>query len=639
MLQRIRDRITGKFALAILALLALPFVFFGINYNFIGLGYAAKVNGEDISVNAFESAYRNQLLALAEQGQEIPSELRGLVRDGVLDRLIGERLVEQYVGAAKFAVPNQAVTDAIQREPTWQVDGAFSRDVYYQWLEQRALTPAEFEANQRQFLRQSQLQRGVGASAFVTPAEYRRYLNLYLEQRQVQIAELDIGTLIDSIEVEDDAVSAFYDARPDDFQAPEMVDFRYVELNRDRLASDLEITEQDLTAYYEDTKDRYQQDERRRARHILIPFGDDEAAAEQQAQSVSARAQAGEPFEDLARQYSKDGGTAQSGGDLGLLLQTQLPPAVGEAVFAMDSGDIEGPVRSTFGFHIVRLDDIQAGGALPLAEVRGEVEQFLRADRATAAYDSLERSLSDALFDADDVEAIAAATGLEVREAQGFTRAGGDPFGANQTAIDGVFDETVLEDRDLSDILELDANRSVVLQVSDYHPAARRPIEDVQDDIIAAIKSERALEIATERAASVQSALGNGEEMDGAAPGDDGWTTRTVVIGRTPAEDENVGELQDPRLRGAVFQEKKPAPGQTRMGTVLTGDNKYAVYAVTGYAPGRPESIPLAERDAAKLQLGALSGSQDFAALVLDLQQNAEIVKSEDVLAADSVFE
>ena len=311
MLQNIRDRITGRLAIVILALIALPFVFFGINYNFVGLGFAAKVNGEEISITQFENAYRDQLLALAEQGTEIPEEFRTLVREGVLDRMIRDKLIDLYLDEAGYAVSDQLVTDFIQRDPTWQVDGQFSRDAYYDWLEVRAVDPGLFEASQRRALEQNQLQRGIAATAFVTPSEYRRYLNLYGEQREVSLAEIDINALTESIEVSDEDIQAYYDARPDAFMAPETVDLAYVELRRDELAETIDISEDDVLQYYEDSKSRYERDEQRQARHILIPFGDDEAAAEEQANALAARAQAGEPFDDLARQYSQDSATAR----------------------------------------------------------------------------------------------------------------------------------------------------------------------------------------------------------------------------------------------------------------------------------------------------------------------------------------
>ena len=632
MLQKIRDRITGKIALAFLALIALPFVFFGIDYNFIGLGYAAKVNGEEVSINMFENAYRNQLLALAEQGQEVPEELRTLVREGVLDTLIREELVLQYLRESGYRIPDTLVSEAIQSEPTWQEDGAFSPEAYYTWLEQRAITAAEFEENQRRFLEQNQLRRGIALTAFVTPAEYRRYLNLYGEQRQVAIAEIDVTALSEAVEVTDEDVQAYYDSRPDAFLSPESVDFQYVELSRSGLAETLEITEDELQRYYEQAGERFVRDEQRQARHILIPFGDDEAAAEAEAAALTARASAGEPFEDLARQYSKDGGTAPQGGDLGLLLKSQLPVELGDAIFVMEQGDVEGPVRSTFGFHVIRLDDIQSGGPMPLSEIRNELIAELRADKVEAVFQEKERDLSNALFDAANVESLAATVGLPLSSVSGFERSGGGPFGGNQAAIDAVFDERVLVDREVSDLVEIDADRTVVIGVSDYREAARRPLDEVAEDIARSIRSERAFALASERVSELRAALADGSNFDDAASGVEGFATRTVSVTR---QSQDV----DSRLRAAVFQEKKPAAGTPRVGTVVTAGGNYAVYSVTAYAPGRPESIPLAERDAMKEQLAVQSGSQDFASFVRELELRADIAKSEDALAADSFYE
>lgn len=632
MLQKIRDRITGKFALAILALIALPFVFFGINYNFIGLGYAAKVNGEEISIFQFETAYRNQLLALAEQGQEIPTELRALLREGVLDSLVRETLVDQFLDEAGYEVSDQMISDLIQRDATWQVDGEFSREAYYLWLEQRARSAAEFEASRRRGMMQNQLQRGIAATAFVTPSEYRRYLNLNGEQRQVSIAEIDVSALADTIEVSDEESQAYYDERPDAYRSSESVDLTYVELRRDALAAVIQISEDELQQYYQDSSSRYVQDERRQARHILIAFEDDEDAAEQQAAALAARAGAGEPFEDLARQYSKDSGSAQKGGDLGLLLRTQLPVELGDVIFAMERGDVEGPVRSTFGFHVIRLDEVRDGGPLPLEEIRGELESALLSDKVEADYLALSRELSNALFDAADMQSLGDAVGLDVMTVSGFTRSGGEPFGANQAAIDGVFDNRVLVDRNISDIIELDADRAIVVKVEAYHEAVRRPLEDVIDQVVSSVKSERALAIANERVSALQTALRAGTAFSEAAAEVEGMSTRTVAISRQDSE-------SDSRIRASVFQEKKPLSGQPRVGTVITEDGNYAVYSVTAHAPGRPESIPLAERDQMKLQLGFQSGSQDIASMIVELERRADIVKSEDVLSAESMFE
>ena len=632
MLQSIRDHLMGKVALGILALLALTFVFFGVNLNFAGFGYAARVDGEDISAAQFENAYRNQMFALAEQGTEIPEQFRSMVREGVLDRMIRETLIDQYLDTAGFEVSDKLVTDSIQQQPDWQVDGRFSMQTYLEALERDRVDPSQYEALQRRNLERFQLQRAIAATAFITPAEYRRYLNLYAEQRQATLAEIDIAGVEAGIEVTDEEVLAEYEANPDRFQAPESVDLAYVELRRDAIASEIEISEDELASYYETVQSRFVQDEQRRARHILIPFGADEAAAEEQATALTARAQAGEPFEDLASQYSADSSTASRGGDLGLLLESQYLEGLGAAVFGMTRGDITGPVRTDFGFHVLRLDDIVTGGALPLADVRNELLQELRLERSDARYLTLERDLSNALFDAADIAELAATAGLEVQSAEEFTRTGGAPFGSNQAAIDAVFDPRVLDDRELSDIVELDANRSVVVAVTAYREPALRPLEEVSDDIAASLRSEKAFTEANARVASIQAALAGGADMNTAVAELDNVTTRTVTMTRQSAD-------VDPQVLSAVFQQKKPVAGQVRTGTALTADRRYVVFNLTAVQPGRPESIPLAERDAGKEQLSLQAGSRDYAALIAQLVEQADIVKSEDALARDTLFE
>ncbi|MEM9208328.1 MAG: peptidyl-prolyl cis-trans isomerase, partial [Pseudomonadota bacterium] len=356
------------------------------------------------------------------------------------------------------------------------------------------------------------------------------------------------------------------------------------------------------------------------------------AAAEQEAAAITARVQAGEPFDDLARQYSQDSTTAQRGGDLGLLLETQLPEGLGDAVFAMEAGDVQGPVRSDFGFHVVRLDDIVTGGALPLDQVRNELISELSLDRAEATYIARERELSDALFDATDMAALAETAGLELKSASGFTRSGGEPFGANQAAIDAIFDPIVLDERQISDIVELDANRAVVVAVTQYNEAAREPLENVRAQIENQLKAERAFADANGLVVQIEAALNGGSTVADAVADLESVVTRTLVFDRQATD-------VDQQLATAIFNEKKPVPGQPRVGTVVTADSKYVVYSLTGVAPGRPESIPLADRDQGKLQLALQSGAQDLNSLVSDLEASAEIVKSEDVLAQQTLFE
>ncbi|MEQ8206701.1 MAG: SurA N-terminal domain-containing protein [Woeseia sp.] len=631
MLQNIRDRFTGGFAIAILALLCVPFVFFGINYNFIGAGYAAKVNGEEISMFEFDDAYRRQLASYGEFGGQLPEQLRSILKQNVLNNLVWDEVVDQYLSDSGFRISDDMITKFIQSAPEFRVDGQFSKDNYYAWLAERGLEPVQFEASQRIGLRQGQLQRGVAATAFVTPAEYRRYLNLVREQREVAIATFDVDSIAESIEINDGDVQAYYDERPGDFMSSETVDLKYIELRRDQLQQQLDISEQDLRDEYAAASNRYLQDEQRQASHILILSGDDEAAAQEQATAIAARVRAGEPFADLARQYSADSGTAERGGDLGLLPHSQYQGELADTVFAMRKGEVSEPVQSDFGFHVVRLDDIQAGGPLPFEQVRAELEQELRLRRADSMWRDASRDIADALFDADSIESLAGTVGLEVQQAEGYTRSGGAPFGNNQAAINTVFDDGVLNERQISDIVELDANRSVVIQVSEYHEAERKQLSEVRDEVVASIRDERARAILTEKSSALQAALRDGQPFSAAAEAVDASAVATVVIRRDDPE-------TDANIRDAVFAAKKPPAGQQRIGTVQTTSGDEAVFSVMRYAPGRPEAMPVAQRDEGKRALSGQAGQADYTAVVFELERNADVERNLEALAQQSTF-
>jgi peptidyl-prolyl cis-trans isomerase D len=323
MLQQIREKFTGGIAIAILALIGVPFLFFGVgNYSFFGQTFAAKIDGEEIGVAFFEQAYRDQLDRNPSWAQ-LPDEFRVQLRRGVLESLIRDVLVSMHLEKKGYQVSDGQLMRAIQRVPEFQSDGKFDMDTYRTVLLQNGLEPQRFEASQRRAMREDQLRRAIGATALVTPSDYRRYLNLIAEQRLVSLATFDIASVAEEIDVTDEEITAFYTDNDTMFLTPESADIEMIEIRRDAVAESIEISEDVLVEYYEDEKDRYLQDEQRQARHILILFEDDEDAAEQQALDLLERIRAGESFEELARENSADGGTAANGGDLGVLTRSQ----------------------------------------------------------------------------------------------------------------------------------------------------------------------------------------------------------------------------------------------------------------------------------------------------------------------------
>jgi peptidyl-prolyl cis-trans isomerase D len=626
MLQHIREKFTGVFAVVLLGMLAVSFVFFGIgNFNFFNAGNVATVEDVDISVFQLEQAYQNRLLQLPNYGELPPSTLQ-LIRANTLEQLIKETLIEVHIGQEGYRVGDEQVTQMIQEEPQFQESGVFNKALYYDWLDQRVIDAQVFEAQQRRGLRTSQVQRGIGATAFVTPSEYRRYLNLFAEQRVATIATFDIASLAESIVVRDEDVQTYYDARPNDFRSPESVDFEYIEINRATLGAEIDVTDEVLQQYYSENSNRFLQDEQRNANHILITFDGDEAAAEEQATALTARANAGEPFADLARQYSKDGGTANNGGNLGAVMQSQMPGALGDAIFSMNQGEIYGPVKTEFGFHVIQLQEVIAGGPLPLDQVRGELLQELRVEGVEDQFRNLERQVGDAVFDAEDLQSIAASAGLQVQTVGGFTRSGGEPFGANQTVIDNVFDSAILSDRQISDLIEVDADRSIMIRVSEYHEEARRPVEELRDDIVFALQSDRAVNIIDDRSRRLREALQEGRDFEEMAFQLEAAYSPNVTVTRYQEE-------MDAAVLDAIFRAKKPSMGKGRLGSTVSTTGDYVVFMVSAVIPGRPETIPLEERDQRKEQLQMAAGASDFNAFVNELERTGDIERSEDALA------
>lgn len=634
MLQNIREKFTGTFALIILALLAIPFVFVGVgaNYSFLGGAYAAKVNGEQVGLGYFEARYRevvtnNPELATAGEQQ------RQQVRRQILDGLIYEQLLESYLNDAGYRIGDEQVIDSIRNIPEFQgEDGRFDRAAYREALASQGISEADFERGQRRGLRRQQLQLAIGATALETPAEYRRYINLALEERLVTTASFSPDSLDEEIEIAEEDIVSYYDANPVLFELPESADVEYIMISRADVAGDIDVSEAELETYYKENEYRYLQDEQREASHILITFGDDEAAAEAEANELLGRVRAGESFADLAREYSDDAGTAANGGAFGALTRTQFPGELGSAIFALEEGEVDGPIRTSFGFHIVKLDRVLPQGSLPLVQVRAELISEIRDERATAAFLDLENRLGNALFDSPDLAAAAAVVGAEVMTASGITREGGEPFGNNQVAIDAIFDPAVLNEGQISNLVELDADSVAVFRVTDYNEASRQPLDEVREQIRGILRANEAERILRERAESLLAEVESGAEFRGAAEAAGATVSEPLLWSR---QDPNA----DPAVLYNVFAAGRPNQTNPIRDVVRNSMGGFTVYSLDAVIPGRPESIPLAQRDSGKLMRAQESGFADFSAFLLALREEADVVINEDALAGSDFLQ
>ena len=496
MLQNIRERLTGKVALAILGAIALSFVFVGgASFSTVGSSYLANVDGTKIGVNQFETTYRNQLQA-NPQLASLPSEFRMQLRRNIAEQLIQQQVIDNYLDKSGFVTTDNQLIEAIHQFPEFHIDGSFNKDEYLSYLENIAMTPSTFENSLKDNLRRSQLQRSIRNSVLVPPSEYRRYLNLAFEIRNFSTVEITAQSVISDIDINDDMISDFYDENITEYLLPESVDFNYIKINRSDVFSEINITESQLSNYYSINKDRFLQDEQRRARHILILFNNNDSEAKDTAEEVLERINNGESFSKLASDFSQDSATSDSGGDLGSLTLMQLPNALGESIFSMQVGELKGPVKGEFGYHIVRLDEILESGPLPYNQVKDSLLSEMQEDQAEKLYINLKRKFSDALFDAADINQLADIFSIDVYEFKNFQRDSLEPFNGNELAVDLIFDSKLLDNLEnnnegqLTDIIELDANQMVIVSLTNYSPQKRDSLENVKDLIIESLTLE-----------------------------------------------------------------------------------------------------------------------------------------------------
>ena len=280
----------------------------------------------------------------------------------------------------------------------------------------------------------------------------------------------------------------------------------------------------------------------------------------------------------------------------------------------------------------MRLDEIFERGPLPLDQVRGELMTELQGQQAENLFLDLERQMSDALFDAPDIRALAETVGFEVQTAAGFTRNGGEPLGNDPAVINAVFSDEVLTGGRMSDIVEIGGDRAAVFAVTAYNPATRQPLEDVRDRVIAELKAQRAEDLMAAKADEFVAAVRAGTDFAEAAE------AVGAIGGEEPVLMSRNADDLDQLIGVAVFTAVKPTQEKPTVGSARNNAGGFTVYSIEAVIPGRPEVIPLEQRDAGKLQLADESGIGDFSAFIQALRDNAEVIINEDALAAQDLL-
>jgi peptidyl-prolyl cis-trans isomerase D len=626
MLQQIRDKITGWFATLFLGAIAVVFIFWGIKFESSVNVAAAKVNGEKIPVEVVRRAWQDRQSELQQATRdELPAELVKTEQQRLLDNFIRRELMLQHAHKLGYRVSDAELARALAAIPALQVDGVFSRDRYAALLRAQGRTEADFEAEFRRDLEITQLQNAIAVSAFALPGELRRRFELMGEARDVQVLLLPADKYAAGVTVTEQQVAARYEQDKARYTTPETVNLQYVQLNLQDVAAGVQVTDEGLHAFYDKVAaERYTTTERRRARHILVESGADDAAAKAKADKLAAEAKAGADFAALAAKNSDDPGSKAQGGDLGWATHDSFVAPFADALFAMKAGEITGPVKTQFGYHVIKLEEVEPGAQRSFDEVRGELEADYRREQAQSVFYERSQVLADESFAAlSELDSVAKKLGLPVKTLEGFTRQGGGALGNDRKMIDAAFSDEVLQERQNSPAISLGDESVVVLRVTDHKTPAQRPLADVRTEIEASLRAEEAGKAAEAAAKAAAAKLTGGGAFADVAKELDVQGSGVVTLTRN-------AETVPPELRKAIFAAAAPAAGKTTAGTArLNGAT--AVFLVSAARPGTMPAGDAPELAQTVQQAAGQAAVIEFSNYVAELERTAKITKNEKV--------
>lgn len=525
MLETIRKYTQGWLAKAILALITIPFALWGIDSYLQQAGSnaaIAKVDGETITVQQYGNALQNWRNRLQAEGKVDPALLdRPEIKQSVLDGLITNRLLANEVQRANFRISDEQLANHIITLPDFQNDGRFSQELYDQILSQNRLSPSQFESRMRGDLLTQQARDSLASLAYMPKASAEKILQIEHQQREVSIAELRTADYLSQVKVEPAEVQAYYDKHKDKFQIPEQVKLEFVMLSANTLIAGMQVSEEETRKFYDENAAKFQGDEKRRASHILIGFGvsstpQAKQEARKKAEQVLAEVKKNPgKFDELAKKYSQDPGSAEKGGDLGVFGRGSMVKPFEDAVFSMKPGAVSDLVESEFGFHIIKLTEIQ-GEAQTYETVRPQIRAELMYQKALAKFSEQAEDFSNMVYEqSGSLQPAANAFNLQIQSSGWLSREEGAKFFKNDKLMSMVFSEEVLKDRRNTEAIEVAPNTLLAARVADHKPSAPRTFEEVRSGIEDFLKLEKANQLAVKKGEAILAELKQGKKVDG----------------------------------------------------------------------------------------------------------------------------
>lgn len=502
MLENIRESSQGMTAKIILGLVILTFALAGLgSYTNSSDTSVADVNGEKITQQDFNKAYQAQRNRMQQQFGEMFDNLAANqtymanFRNGVVDNLINERLVDQNSSNLAIRVSDERIKETIRTMPEFQVDGVFDNNRYLALINQAGFyQSSDFRDYLRQEMTRRQLTQALVVSEFGLPYQSKMVSTLQNQKRDIRFASISLEQFKSSIEVAEEEIKSFYQENQARFMNQEKVKVNYIVLDVEAIAKNVVVSNDDVTAYYKDNIQDYRQDEQRKISHILIEINGDEAKAKEQANTILDKINSGEDFAILAETHSADAFSGENGGDLDWLERGSMDEIFDEQAFALaDVGSVSDVVKTEYGFHIIKLTNIKEEETKALADVFDELKVKVSNQKAQEQFFELQQEMARLSFEfPDSLEDAAEAVNAQVITSDWLSRGGNSAPFNNSKAIDAAFSDIVLSEQLNSDVIEVSDTLAIVLRLSEHQTVNAKPLVEVSDTIKSSLIADKA---------------------------------------------------------------------------------------------------------------------------------------------------
>ena len=617
MLDSFRTNMRG-IALFIVIIIAGIFALTGTGSLFVsGTGSEAvlTVNNESVSALRVQQVLSSEKQRILRQNEGLDPALLDdeIIRPQVIQQLISRKVIAQSAVEQGFGASSKAVSELILATPGFQADGRFDQEVFRYMIRNQGFTSATFVETVKEDLLIQQFVQGLTSTHFVTDAELANLASFTEQQRDYYYLTLPMQPIFDTVEITEQQILDHYQQTKLKYQTQEQVSVESIELSAAQLAAEQSVTKQQIQARFDQEAESINMADSLQAAHILLTDPSAETLAE-----IQAKLDSGSDFAALAKEYSDDFASADSGGDLGFTTGETFPAAFEAALAALEVGQVSAPVATDAGTHFIKLLDRQKE-SFELASESGRIEQELLREAASDLLVEKLEMLKELSFNSETLAEVAADLNLEANVSEPFSRAGGQGIAAFPAVVKAAFSPEVLEDKYASEVLDLGDDRYVVIKLQQYLPSRQKQLDEVRAGVETNLRQTIARQLLAEQGAALLARVQAGESVEAVAKSAGlQWQAGQKV----KRGDRSVNE----EVKMAVFQMEAPADKPTIQG-FSAANADYIIASLQAVTPGDLSQLSQEQKANLSFAVQSTNSSRDLEAYQASLLAKADIVQ------------